>query len=118
MINAYFLLVLQRDYNVHVVCVSVCLSVALSVILIFSEFKVKGQGHRSPKGQKRVFDHISETNSRGESGQNVGEINIDNFCIWHFGLWPIVSKFARGQGSDMGYAACETLQSLGLLLFY
>ena len=30
----------------------------------------------------------------------VGKININNFCIWHFGLWPVVSKIARGQRSD------------------
>ena len=32
--------------------------------------------------------------------RKVGEININNFCIWNFGLWPIVSKIARGQRSD------------------
>ena len=31
---------------------------------------------------------------------NVGELNINNFCIWHFGLWPIVSNIARGHISD------------------
>ena len=32
-------------------------------------FRILGQRSRSPKGQKRVFGHISETNSRRESGR-------------------------------------------------
>ena len=64
-------------------------------------FRIKGQSRRSPRGQERVFGHISETNSCRESGrcQNVGEININNFCIWHFGL---TYSFQDSPGSKFG----------------
>ena len=73
----------------------------LIVQYYFQKFrsKVKVVGHRKVKNVFTVA-HISETNSRRDLCQNIGEININNFCIWHFGLWPIVSKIARGQSSD------------------
>ena len=102
----FTLLVSQRDYSVHGVCVSVCGSVrnpdralhtTVSIRLFWNFtymfdvecslctiiFRILGQ--RSTKGKKRVFGHILETTF---------------WHFWHFGLWPIVSKIAPGQNSD------------------
>ena len=35
--------------------------------------------------------------------QNVGKYNTYNFCIWHFGLYAIVSKIDRCRSSDPPY---------------
>ena len=69
--------------------------------------KVKVVGHR------KVFLVISQRRIVIESRdwcQNVGVININNFCIWHFGLWPIVYKI------DFGWHWKVKSRSLGINL--
>ena len=97
-------------------------------------FRILGQRSKSyvTKRSKTCFRRRIVVETR-DWCQNVGEININNFCILTF--WSVTYSFQDRPGSKfgppieneknrilnvqfiyMGHAACETLQSLGLLL--
>ena len=56
---------------------------------------VKVVGHRKVKNVFLVISRRRIVVEIRDWCQNVGDL-----FIWHFGLWPIVSKIARGQSSD------------------
>ena len=83
----------QRDYSVHVVCVSICLwlcpqSWSCSTPQFWSD--CSETSHTCWMWSRRLI--VVESR---DWCHNVGKININNFCIWHFGVWPIVSKIAQ-----------------------
>ena len=85
-LKSYFCYLSRRDTIVFTL--SVCLSVCLWL-------KVNGQGRRSPKGQKRVFGHISETNSLRGSG-------LVSKCRGNLTFWSVTYSFQDRPGSKFG----------------